>query len=79
MLTRVCFTRESRVAACGLREIQFSRCENMDVEVLKFAVQSLKDVNAWDTLERVVVKGCNSLAYDEVLLEIGKERLRYLM
>ncbi len=49
----------------------------MDVEDLQLAVQSLKDVRAWDTLESVAVKDCYSLEYGAVLEVTGKERLHY--
>lgn len=50
----------------------------MDVEGLRLAVQSLKDVGAWDTLERVVIRGCDLLDNDAALEAVGKERLRFM-
>ncbi len=67
-------------ASCRLRELRFIGCEDMMIEDLEFAVQSLRDSGVWDTtIERVAVEFCDSLAYAEVLGVVGKERLRYLI
>lgn len=62
----------------ALREVQFISCVNMDVEGLRLAITSLKDVGAWDLLDRVVIKGCDLLDYDSTLEIVGKERLRFM-
>jgi len=67
-------------ASCRLRELRFIGCEDMMIEDLQFAVQSLKNAGVWDTtIERVAVEFCDSLAHAEVLGVVGKERLRYLI
>lgn len=80
---RVSFSRQRRkgrraAGASALREVQLISCVNMDVEGLRLAVQSLKDVGAWDTLERVVIRGCDLLDNDAALEAVGKERLRFM-
>jgi len=40
-------------------------------------IESLKDVDAWDTLDRVVIEICDSLEYNTAFEAIGKERLRF--
>jgi len=58
--------------------MSFVGCENMEVEEdLQLSVQSLKDVGAWNTLERVVVENCCRLPYEGVLEVVGEERLYY--
>jgi len=37
----------------------------------------LKDVDAWDTLDRVVIENCDSPEYNTALEAITKERLRF--
>lgn len=81
--TQVIFTREDLAGAHGvglepsqLREIRFSGCE-MAIKDLQLTVQSLKDVGAWNTLERIVVEQCELLYYESALEVVGMERLRY--
>jgi len=68
---------DSRIESCRLREVRFCGCEGVEIEDLRLTVQSLKESESWDVLERVVVEGCSSLEYGAVLELIGKERLRY--
>jgi len=77
MCTQMCFTRENYVGGCRLREIRFSGCEHLEIGDLRSAVQSLKGVQAWNSVERIVVEGCSLLDYSVVLDVIGSEKLRY--
>ncbi len=61
--TLVRFTRESRVGAnatnssgrpCCIREIRFRECNDMEIADFQSAIQSLRDADAWTTMERVV-------------------------
>ncbi len=67
----------TRNEQCLLREMSFVACENMEQEDFHLSVQSLKDVDAWNTLERVVVENCCRLPYEGVLAVVGEERLCY--
>jgi len=61
----------------SLREIRLHSCPNMDVGDLRQTIASLKDVGAWDTLNRVVIEKCDLLDYDSTVGVIGKERLYF--
>ncbi len=50
----------------------------MDGGLLQETIQSLKDVGAWDTLERFVVEDCKALKYGVALGAVGREKLRFL-
>ncbi len=67
-------TRESRVGAnatnssgrpCCIREIRFRECNDMEIADFQSAIQSLRDADAWTTMERVVptvvVENCRCL------------------
>ncbi len=56
---------------------KFFLCEEMKFPEFQVAVQSLRDVGAWDTLERVVVDGCDSLEYSAISTVVDNRRLRY--
>ncbi len=80
--TQVYFTRESRVGSndmselCGLREIHFSGCNDMEMDDFRTAtIQSLRDIRAWETIERVVLEDCCLLEYDKISEIVGKDRL----
>lgn len=83
--TRVLFTRGTEAledgditgSPCGLREIRFEGSNNTEISDLRMTIQSLKDVDAWETIERFVVENTNSLQLSEVLDEVGEGRLRY--
>ncbi len=47
----------------------------MDAGSLQKTVRSLKDVDAWGFLDRVVIQKCDALDYDAALLAVGDERL----
>ncbi len=49
----------------------------MEKEDLHLSVQSLKDADVWNSLERVVVEDCYRLEYENVLAEVGEERLYF--
>ncbi|KLO13740.1 hypothetical protein SCHPADRAFT_350955 [Schizopora paradoxa] len=80
---RVIFTHEGHTGEdgdterCQLREIRFSGCEQMTIEDLRLTIQSLKEVGAWDTLERIVLELCDLVEYCAALEVVGMERLRY--
>ncbi len=38
-----------------LRELRFLGCEGMEMEDFHMAIQSLKDVETWETIEQVMV------------------------
>ncbi len=67
--TRVIFARDSEVGVNGdenpsrLQEIHFVECDDMDKGGFQAVVKSLRDVRAWETIEKVVVNDCHSLAY----------------
>lgn len=65
------------VTPWNLREIRFSGCMYLDIGYFQWAVKSLRDVWAWDTMERVILENCCSLDYNEVLEVVGQERLHY--
>ncbi|KLO06340.1 hypothetical protein SCHPADRAFT_1002406 [Schizopora paradoxa] len=82
--TKVSFTRgiealaDDGITPCGLREIRFEGCDKMEISDLRLTIQSLKDMGAWDSLERFVVENNDSLKYSEVLDAVGEERLHYI-
>lgn len=76
----VLFTRESKVGARPnrLQELRLRGCELMEAGDLHAAVESLKEVEAWEAINRVVVEGCDLLKYDRALEVNGKKKLLYL-
>ncbi len=44
----------------------------MDIGSLQETIQSLKDVDAWDTLDRVDVQECEVLDYDSASAVVGE-------
>ncbi len=50
----------------------------MDSRLLQETIQSLKDVGAWDTLERIVVEDCKALEYGVALDLVGTGKLQFL-
>jgi len=80
---RVSFSRQepqgpSAMDRRSLREIQFHSCKDVDIKALLATIQSLKDVDAWDTLERVAVRKSDIVDRDAVLAAVGEERLRFV-
>ncbi len=61
----------------SLRELQLRSCRNMNLNDLEKAIQSLKDVDAWDMLNHIVIDGCDLLNYEAVAKATGKEKLRF--
>ncbi len=59
----------------ALQEFQLRSRQNKDIGSLQETIQSLKDVDAWDTLDRVDVQECEVLDYDSASAVVGKERL----
>lgn len=80
---RVIFTREGHAGEdgskerCRLREIRFSGCKQMTIEDLRLTVQSLKEVGAWNTLERFGLDFCGLVKYGAALEIVGMGKLRY--
>jgi len=72
--------REGVNQPCSLRELRLRSCQNLDVGDLQRAVESLKDVGAWDTgtLGRVVVERCDLLDYGTAVGVTGTGRLRFM-
>lgn len=62
----------------SLRELRLRSCHNVDVRGLQDTIQSLEDIGAWDTLERVVIRDCALLDYDEMVDVVGAERLHFV-
>jgi len=62
----------------ALREVQLRSCKEMDADTLRKTVRSLKEADAWEFLDRVVIQKCDALDYDTALEAVGKERLHYL-
>ncbi|KLO05833.1 hypothetical protein SCHPADRAFT_895949 [Schizopora paradoxa] len=64
---------------CRLRELKFIGCENMAGVDLGGIVRSLLcEFDVWEKIERVSVKNCKNLAYEDLMWIIGEEKLRYL-
>ncbi|KLO06704.1 hypothetical protein SCHPADRAFT_945866 [Schizopora paradoxa] len=61
-----------------LRELRFIECENMTSAHLKRTVDSLESLGVWNGIERVVVKECEHLVYDEIIESVGEKRLQYI-
>jgi len=76
--TRTLFIRGEPSDPCGLRVLCFRGCEKMDSGLLQEAIQSLKDVGAWGTLERFVVEDCKALEYGVALDLVGAGKLQFL-
>ncbi len=80
--TRTLFTREAQAGVvgssekCGLQEVHFVGCDYMEIEDFRSSIQSLKDIEVWESIERIVVEYCDSLEYDEALEVVGIQRLR---
>ncbi|KLO06343.1 hypothetical protein SCHPADRAFT_933140 [Schizopora paradoxa] len=70
--------RRARTKLYALRELQIRACPRIDVDGLRDVVQSLKNIKAWDGLERVVVRNCDLLDYEGALKVVGKEKLCYM-
>lgn len=63
-----------------LRELELRSCNRyMKPKTLEAAIQSLKSTGAWDMLERMVIRGCESLDETSALAAVGEERLRFLV
>lgn len=84
--TQVVFTHENDTGGGGgwgctspslIREVCFSRCEQMTAEDLHLSIKSLKDVGAWDTVERITMENCRLVEFGLALEAVGAERLRY--
>jgi len=60
------------------RELRLQSCDNMDATHLQQTIQSLKDVDAWGMLDRVVIQKCTPLDYETALEAIGAEKLHFL-
>lgn len=69
--------RQGEETLSSLRELQLQSCVSMDTEGLQRVVQSLKDAGAWDSLERVVIQGCDLLTCEAALEAVGEERLYF--
>jgi len=84
-LTTFCLSSFSRQEVPGpggfdkhaLREMELRACENLDAGNLQKTIQSLKDVNAWESLDCLVIKQCDLLDYDTALEAVGKEKLSF--
>ncbi len=50
----------------------------MDIKSFEAMIQSLKDVNAWDKLDSIVVQQCDLLNCDDVSAVVGKKRLQFI-
>ncbi len=80
--TRTLFTREAQAGVvggsekCGLQEVHFVGCDYMEIEDFRSSIQSLKDIEVWESIEQIVVEYCDSLEYDEALEVVGIQRLR---
>jgi len=61
----------------SLRELHLQSCKNMEAIGLEQIVRSLKEVGAWDTLDRIVIEGCDLLDYETAAEIIGRERLHF--
>ncbi len=48
----------------------------MDAGLLQETIQSLKDVGAWDTLERIAVEDCKVLEYGVALDAVGEGEVK---
>lgn len=81
--TRMHFTREKQVGAygvseaCRLRDVRFIGCRGMEIDEFQSAVQSLRDIDAWETTERVVVEDClfSCFRYLAALRAVEESRL----
>ncbi len=49
----------------------------MDAGILQETIQSLKDVDVWEALNRIVIEKCDSLDYGAALEVVGNERLHF--
>lgn len=65
--------------ASRLRVLTLESCRNLDVCYLPDLIISLKDVGAWDGLERVEIRSCGSLEYDAVAKVFEKEKKCFSM
>ncbi|KLO08470.1 hypothetical protein SCHPADRAFT_607147 [Schizopora paradoxa] len=64
----------------SLRELRFISCDLMDAKCLSDTVSSLKNIGAWETLERLVIQDCGLLVLERetVLKIVGEKRLRFV-
>ena len=64
---------------CRLRELKFVGCENMASADLSWVVSSLvREFDVWRNIERVTVRDCKNLVYEDLLWIVGEEKLHYL-
>ncbi|KLO06707.1 hypothetical protein SCHPADRAFT_681027 [Schizopora paradoxa] len=81
---QVLFTQEAgdadpaRISEGRLRELRFVECKNMTSAHLKGTVDSLESLGVWDDIERIVVKKCEQLVYNEIVEVVGEKRLQYI-
>ncbi len=83
--TRLCFDNfyytwcaHSGGTPNALSELHLLQCKQLGVENLQETVESLKDCNVWETLDRVYVEDCNdSLSYSGAMEVVGPEKLRF--
>ncbi|KLO08287.1 hypothetical protein SCHPADRAFT_931876 [Schizopora paradoxa] len=78
---QVLFKQEAgnaRISESRLRELRFVECKNMTLAHLKRTADSLELLGVWNGIERVVVKECEHLVYDEIVEVIGEKRLQYI-
>lgn len=62
----------------SLRRLRILSCDNMDAGHLQVMIRSLKNVDAWGLLDRVLIQKCSSLDEESALLAVGKERMRFM-
>lgn len=77
----VSFSRQDEHAGrseiSSLNELRLDGCAYLNAEYLQEVVQSLKDADAWDTLNVVAIRDCGSLDFESALEIVGRERLRF--
>jgi len=75
----VTFSRQpSSRSVDKLLELQLRSCEDMDIKSFEATIQSLKDVDAWDKLDSIVVQQCDLLNCDAVSAVVGMKRLQFI-
>ncbi|KLO12552.1 hypothetical protein SCHPADRAFT_941120 [Schizopora paradoxa] len=64
--------------SCALRKLCLRDCAYVVIWQLQEMVQSLKELGAWDALERFIVEDRTSVAPDRALEAVGSERLTFI-